>query len=94
MEANDKAHDAIARTMLAVTMSFFLFQEDSMTWNPIVIRPTDEYKDAELSVTMKDGRGSYRRTNLISPNPEPKLMYEWRRLSLPDKGLAVFARER
>ncbi|WP_370235094.1 DNA methyltransferase [Brevundimonas sp.] len=64
---------------------FFYAKGPTFTWNTPREAHSDEYKAAKYRHTDEDGR-IYRLDNMLSPNPRPNMMYEWRGFPSPAKG--------
>ena len=64
---------------------FFYTKGENFTWN-IPREPLSEsYKSSKYRHDDGDGR-SYRLSDTTSPNPRPKMMYEWKGFPFPAKG--------
>ncbi len=55
------------------------------TWNPQFVPHSKEYIDSHYSTVDSQGR-RYQLTSLLSPNPRPNMMYEWKGFPSPEKG--------
>jgi site-specific DNA-methyltransferase (adenine-specific) len=70
---------------------FFYTKGDEFTWNPPFAPHSEEYVETKYNLRDPDGR-RYQLTSIISPNPRPNMMYEWKGFPSPDKGWR-FSRE-
>lgn len=65
---------------------FFYTKDKEFVWNTPREPHSQEYIDDKYRYDDNDGRGSYRLDNITSPNPRPKMMYEWKGFPWPEKG--------
>ncbi|MGO9743857.1 MAG: site-specific DNA-methyltransferase, partial [Roseiarcus sp.] len=56
------------------------------TWNTPRAPHSQEYIASKYRHDDGDGRGRYRLDNMLSPNPRPNMVYEWRGFSSPSIG--------
>jgi site-specific DNA-methyltransferase (adenine-specific) len=64
----------------------FFTKSKSFTWNTPREPHSEEYKSAKYRHDDGDGRGLYRLDNMTSPNPRPKMMYDWLGFPFPRMG--------
>jgi DNA modification methylase len=60
--------------------------QDSYIWNAPREPQDPSYESKKYVYDDEDGRGRYRLDNLTSPNPRPRLRYEWDGYPPPEKG--------
>jgi len=58
----------------------------TFTWNTPREAHSAEYVGTKYTRDDQDGRGPYRLDNMTSPNPRPKMMYEWKGFPYPAMG--------
>jgi adenine-specific DNA-methyltransferase len=66
-------------------------KSDEFYWEPQYTEYSEEYQLGKYAQSDVNGR-RYQLTSMISPNPRPNMMYEWKGFSSPDKGWR-FSRE-
>jgi len=64
----------------------FYTKSRAFTWNTPREPHSNEYIAAKYNHDDGDGRGRYRLDNMLSPNPRPNMMYEWRGFPSPAIG--------
>lgn len=69
-------NDAKRWSPVSDTILFYSKGRDR-TWNPVYAPHSDGYVATKYRFTDEDGR-RYRLDNMVSPNPRPNMMYEWR----------------
>ena len=65
---------------------FYTKKEKGFTWNIPRAPLSEEYIRAKFTEDDGDGRGPYQKHDMTSPSPRPKMMYEWKGFSSPEKG--------
>ena len=55
-------------------------------WNAPYVPHEQDYVAAKYTHDDQDGRGRYTLGDMTSPNPRPKLVYEWMGFAAPEKG--------
>lgn len=65
---------------------FFYTKTGTFTWNTPRDAHSEDYVSDKYRHDDADGRGVYRLDNMTSPNPRPKMMYEWLGFPYPAKG--------
>jgi DNA modification methylase len=70
---------------------FFYTGGNTFAWNPPFAPHSESYLESHYSSQDADGR-RYQLTSIISPNPRPNMMYEWKGFPTPEKGWR-FSRE-
>lgn len=82
-----KAHgDAVKKIAVLTDTIWYYSKSDKLTYNPIYVEHSDEYRDEFYKYNDNDGRGLYRLNDMTSPNPRPNMMYNWIGFSSPEKG--------
>ncbi|MFM9977899.1 MAG: DNA methyltransferase [Sphingomonadaceae bacterium] len=71
---------------------FFYTKGATFTWNDPLEPHSDKYLASHYSQTDEVGR-RYQLTSMISPNPRPNMMYEWKGFPCPSMGWR-YSRER
>ncbi len=69
----------------------FYSKTEDHCWNPQYTEYSEEYQSDKYTQADEGGR-KYQLTSMISPNPRPNMMYEWKGFPSPDKGWR-FSRE-
>jgi len=69
----------------------FYSKTEDYCWNPQYTEYSEEYQSDKYTQADEGGR-KYQLTSMISPNPRPNMMYEWKGFPSPDKGWR-FSRE-
>ncbi len=64
----------------------FYSKSSQTKFAPVFTDHNPEYIAGFYRYDDNDGRGSYRKDNIASPNPRPNLMYEWKGFPHPAKG--------
>jgi site-specific DNA-methyltransferase (adenine-specific) len=64
----------------------FYTKGKTFTWNTPREPHSEEYLASKYRYDDDDGRGKYRLDNMLSPNPRPKMMYEWKGFPSPSIG--------
>ena len=64
----------------------FYSKGKDIIWNTPREPHSAEYKATKYRYDDDDGRGIYRLDNIVSPNPRPNMMYEWRGFPFPAMG--------
>lgn len=64
---------------------FFYTKSDVFTWNTPREKHSDEYVSTKYRYDDGDGR-LYRLDNMLSPNPRPNMVYEWKGFPSPSIG--------
>jgi site-specific DNA-methyltransferase (adenine-specific) len=64
---------------------FFYTGSKDFTWNQPYAPHSEEYVDGHYRSKDESGR-RYQLTSIISPNPRPNMMYEWKGFPSPEKG--------
>ncbi len=76
--------DAQRWNQLHDTLLFYTGSSD-FTWNQPFAPYSDEYVKGKYNLRDETGR-RYQLTSIISPNPRPNMMYEWKGFPSPAKG--------
>jgi site-specific DNA-methyltransferase (adenine-specific) len=64
----------------------FFTKSKTFTWNTPREPHSEEYLAAKYRNDDNDGRGKYMLDNMLSPNPRPKMVYEWKGFPSPGIG--------
>lgn len=64
----------------------FYSKSKNFTWHTPREAHSSEYLASKYGNDDGDGRGPYQLDNMTSPNPRPKMMYEWKGFPYPPKG--------
>lgn len=64
---------------------FFYSKTDEFTWNPQFAAHRDAYVEGHYGQVDAQGR-RFQLTSIVSPNPRPNMMYEWKGFPSPSKG--------
>ncbi|OQW44221.1 MAG: DNA methyltransferase [Proteobacteria bacterium SG_bin6] len=64
----------------------FYTKSRQFTWNTPREAHSEEYRSTKYRYDDGDGRGLYRLDNMTSPNPRPKMMYDWLGFPYPAMG--------
>jgi len=76
-----------AGTWSNVTDTILYFTKGpTFCWNPQHVPHEHDYVDAKYTHDDQDGRGRYTLGDMTSPNPRPKLVYDWMGYAAPEKG--------
>jgi site-specific DNA-methyltransferase (adenine-specific) len=78
--SDSKTWSRVSDTILFYTKS------KTIIWNTPREPHSEEYKSTKYRYDDDDGRGLYRLDNMTSPNPRPKMMYEWLGFPYPAMG--------
>jgi site-specific DNA-methyltransferase (adenine-specific) len=78
--SDSKTWSRVADTILFYTKS------KNFTWNTPREAHSEDYVRSKYRHDDGDGRGLYRLDNMTSPNPRPKMMYEWLGFPSPQMG--------
>ncbi len=65
---------------------FFYSRTKIFAWNTPRESYSEQYKSSKYRYDDRDGRGIYRLDNMTSPNPRPKMMYNWLGFPFPRMG--------
>lgn len=76
--------DAQRWNQLHDTLLFYTGGGD-FVWNPPFAPHSEEYVGSHYGAQDADGR-RYQLTSILSPNPRPNMMYEWKGFPSPEKG--------
>ncbi len=76
-----------SKTWSKVTDSILFYTKGkSFTWNTPREPLSEDYRNTKYRHDDGDGRGLYRLDNMTSPNPRPKMMYQWLGFPFPPMG--------
>ncbi|QWC57240.1 site-specific DNA-methyltransferase [Erythrobacter sp. 3-20A1M] len=64
----------------------FYTKSKNFVWNTPRDAHSNDYVSNKYRYDDGDGRGLYRLDNMTSPNPRPKMMYDWHGFPFPPKG--------
>jgi site-specific DNA-methyltransferase (adenine-specific) len=64
----------------------FYSKGKAFTWNTPREAHSEAYKASKYRHDDNDGRGVYQLDNMVSPNPRPRMMYEWLGFPFPQMG--------
>ena len=64
---------------------FFYTGGGAFVWNQPYLPHSDKYIESHYSLRDPGGR-RYQLTSIVSPNPRPNMMYEWKGFPSPEKG--------
>lgn len=69
-----------------ISDTLFFYANSGAIFHSLFAPHAPEYVKKFYRFDDKDGRGPYRLGDMSSPNPRPRMMYDWMGYSCPDKG--------
>ncbi len=81
------AHGDAKKKLAVISDTIWYYTKtDKCCYNAVYVKHEDEYLKVKYRYDDGDGRGLYRLDNMLSPNPRPRMVYEWQGFPSPEIG--------
>ncbi|GEM_PF-222013 len=81
------AHSDAKKKLAVITDTIWYYtKSEKFTYVPVHAGHSEAYIKSHYNLDDNNGKGPYQLDNMTSPNPRPKMMYEWNGFSSPEMG--------